>query len=295
METTVIGFSENNLRMLRLNSEKKIVYASETSLGFNLSDGSAINSNMEEYINLFADKANEMKVFDGDEILSAGVVIDSSQTFLNILPIDFNEDISNINSHLLWELSNYYPGSYKNYNIKFYRLHNNYISKNIDEVLLIAIDKSRIKFINLLCASIGFKIKNVEIDQFAAEKFIKEFYTQEAENKTALIIGFKNSRIDFSLIEKGKIKYYDYSKSDKAGYLNAFKKQINSFRYSAGFRFPERVFIYGEDDLSEFVNILEHEFGKNKVTDLVCSGMKLDVARQSSFAPLFGLALRNLT
>lgn len=82
-------------------------------------------------------------------------MIEASQAFLNVLPVDFNEGKANINSHILWELSNYFPENGKDFIVKYYRLNNNYISKNIDEILLIALDKNKIDIIKIFATAAG--------------------------------------------------------------------------------------------------------------------------------------------
>ena len=293
METEVLGFAGNNLKLLKLNSDKEIVFAGETDLGFNINDLSYIKKNRDEILNIFPEKLNELINFENLQETTAGVVIDSSLTFLNVIPVDFDEDTSSINSSILWELSNYFPDNYKDFNVRYYKLGKNPVSKNIDEILIIAVDKTKINFIINLCNNSGLKIKNVEIDQFAVEKYIKEKYRNEFSNGIIFLSGFKSGRIDFSLLEKGKIKCFDYSRTDKSGYVNAFRKLLNSFKTNSGFHIPEKIFIYGDEILSDLKNILNDEFGESKITVLSPFKDNNVLSEPSSFAPLYGLALKN--
>ena len=34
-------------------------------------------------------------------------------------PVEFSDDKSNINSHILWELSHYFPENYKDFIVKY--------------------------------------------------------------------------------------------------------------------------------------------------------------------------------
>jgi Tfp pilus assembly PilM family ATPase len=225
--------------------------------------------------------------YDGTEPVTAGVLIDTGQTFLNVFPIDFNEEQNNINSHILWELSNYFPETYKNFNIKYYRLDNNFLNEKTEEVLLIAIDKTKIEFIKNLCNASNVKIKNIEIDQFAVEKCLKENFPDEIKSKNVLIIGCKNSRLDFSLIVNEKLMQYDYENFEGENFKTALVNQINKFNTAPEESKIGKIFLYGEDITFRVKDFLEEQFG-NIDTEFINVSNNADFR----FSPLFGLALK---
>ena len=284
-----LEFSGNVIRAIGLNESGEIVLKEELSLSFNLNDEQVTRKNKEDLTAEFEESMNRMLEEEEDrEVKPAGILIGTGQTFLNVSPVDFNEDAGSITSHILWELSNYYPDNYKDFNIKYYRLNNNYLSDNIDDVLLIAINRKKIEFIKQLCDSGNIKVKNVEIDHFAVEKCLKEHYGNEINNKTILITGCKNGRLDYSLIVNGSMKYYNYDLTERSDYRNLLISQMNILNSSA--HIPERYYLYGDGSTADVRDFLETQF-HIPVSIISYSGRNED----SAFAPLYGLALKNLT
>ncbi len=287
MAILILGFTENTLRVLQLSDSKEVISKDQINLSFNINDKSHLKSNSEELITEFS--GNILNIIDSKsaEAHTASVLIDTAQTFLNVVPVDFNEDRNNINSHILWELSNYFPDTYKNFNIKYYRLHNNSVNEGIDEVLLIAIDKNRIDFIKKLCNGSNIKIRNIEIDQFAVEKCLKENHGADMLNKNILIIGCKNSRLDFSLIKNEVLKYYDYDIFEGSNFRPALVNQMNFFNSAFNDKSIQKIFLYGYESSGNIKKFLDKEFGNIEISYINNDGI------DSSFAPLYGLALKN--
>lgn len=292
MNTLSLEFSENFLRILRLNDLGEVVFKDEIDLGFNMNDDN-LRKNRDEIVLLFTEKLSFLFKDETGLINEADVLIDTSQTFLNVFPLDFQEDQRSINSHILWELSNYFPDNYKEFNIKYYRFNNKYLSEGIDEVLLIAVDKNKIEFIKALCNGSGIKIKSVDIDQFVVEKCVKKIYPAEFKNKTFLLVGCKNSRLDFSLIADGKIKYYDYDNIGISNFKILFAKQMNFFKSMFNKDHSGKIFLYGDRNAEVIKDFLNEEF-ESLTSVLIDPFVKTGSAENlSKYSPLYGLALKN--
>jgi len=289
-----IEFSENFLRVLKINDSREIIFKDEIGLGFNINDILNFKKSRNEITSLFSEKINETKIFENSEDYSVCVLMETSQIFLNVFPVDFHEDKNNINSHILWELSNYYPETYKDFIIKYYRLNNNYLNEYIDEVLLIAIDKNKFDIMQSLCNGNGIKIKNIDIDQFASEKCIKEIYSEEFKSKNILLIGNKNNRLDFSLIANEKIKYYDFSNTNKHNQKSVALQQINYFQNIFIEINFDRIFLYGDESTIELMNFINEEKNNYNVKLLNPVNEGDNSVNNSIYAPLYGLALKNL-
>ncbi len=292
MENISIGFSENVLRVLKVNDSRQITFKDEVDLGFNINDDSYFRKNKDEAIDLFSEKFNGLSISDESSDCIAGVLIETSQTFLNVLPVEFSDDKSNINSHILWELSHYFPENYKDFIVKYYRLNNNFFSGNIDEILLIALDKNKIDIIKNLCNGSGIKIRNIEIDQFAVEKCIKKNYPDDIRDLNILLIGCKSSRLDFSLISKSKIKYYDFQNTERTNIRQATARQMNFFETVFSDINIGKIFLYGEEKSIFVKNFLREEY-KNIPVSLINPVTSDNSGNQSKYAPLFGLALKD--
>lgn len=288
-----IEFSDNTLRILRLDKAKNILSKDEISLSFSLSDETILRKNKSELIHEFEDVIYEVLKKDTDSQndlagLTAGILIGTEQTFLNVTPVDFDEDNSSVSSHIIWELSNYFPDTYKDFNVRYYRLKNNRVSENIDDTLLIAINKKKLEFIKTLCDSSEIKIKNIEIDHIVIEKCLKEKYPEDIIGKTVLVIGIKKGRVDFSLLSDGEIRYYDYANLSGSNlkYLVVSQlKLLNSLLFNI-----ENIFIYGDDSNNDLKNFLKEQFENTGVFDI---NYERD-SEDTTFAPLYGLALKNV-
>ncbi|MBK8552832.1 MAG: pilus assembly protein PilM [Ignavibacteria bacterium] len=273
---------------MRLDQSKEIDLKEEIRLSFNRNDDFHLKKNKDAFVEEFEECMSKISKAEGEGIQKAGILIGTEQTFLNVTPVDFNEDSSSISSHILWELSNYFPETYKNFNIKYYRLNNNYPGENIDDILLIAVNKNKLEFIKNLCSGSGIKILNVEIDHFAVEKCLKEIYPDENKNHTMLVIGCRDGRFDYSLIENELLKYYSYDIFERADFKNLLISQINTFNSSL-FNI-EKIFLYGDENTIKTNNFLKEQFQFMPVTIVSPEGNEAD----SKFAPLYGLALKNL-
>lgn len=291
MKNINIGFSDNNCRVLILDESKKIYFQDEFDLGFKITDEVNFKKNKEDTLRIFTEKLNSLQLPESDK--NVNVLLDTSLTFLNLFPFDFNEDKGNINSHILWELSNYYPLTYKDFLINYYRLHNNFFSESIDEVLLIAVDRNIIEVIKNLCNGNGFRISNIDIDQIAVEKYLKEKYGTEFELQNVVLIGCKNNRLDYSLYINGKLAYYDFQITGMNNPGSFLIKQIEVLNSVTGYEGIAEIFLYGDEKLFQIRDILS-EFYKELPVKLVSTDSEdAEFTSRSIFAPLCGLGLKN--
>lgn len=295
MESLNIEFSEDKFRILKLNSLKEIVLKEEIELGFNINDIKYIKKNKKEAVNIISEKFSEIQINTDNNIQNACILLNTSQVFLNVFPVDFNEEKNSVDSHILWELSNYFPDSYKDYIVKYYKLNNKFLNENTDEVLLIAVDKNRIDVMKTLCNGSGLKIVNIDIDQFAVEKCLKENYAGNFSDSNNLIIGCKESRFDFSLISEGRLKYYDFQISGKEKFKSLIEKQIIILSSMFEDFKIENVFIYGTEKTLQIKNFFEEEFKNFSVSMIYPLKSKGDQDEESKYAPLYGLALKNFS
>lgn len=286
MNSLFIEFSGTVFRTLLLNDSGETILKNESGLGFDINDEALTGKNPEELFRQFADTFPEIHQAANDEPVSAGILIGTNQTFLTVLPIDFNEDQSSIDSHILWELSNYFPETYKNYTVKYYRLNTSLI-ENIDEILIVAVNRGKIEFIKNLCNSINILIKSVEVDQFAVERCLKISGHAKLKDKISIILGCRNERLDFSLMQNEKLRYYDYETYTGTNFQIPLINQINYF--DSAFGEIEEIFFYGEDSaLSSIRNFMNEQFSKINTPVIGCGGIN-----DPRFAPLYGLALKN--
>ncbi len=297
MSNLNLEFSRNLLRILMLNESGDTIIQQEAPLSFNLSEESCQKRNRDELSEEFFDKILECMPESISSVRNGDILINTDQAFLNVFPIDFTENQDSINGHILWELSNYFPDTYKDFNIKYYRLNNNYLNKDLDEALIIAINKNKIDFIKRLLNSCNIRIKSIEIDQFAVEKCVSQKSNMQTETECSLILGCKSQRIDFSLLHHEKLRYYDYQLTENLDFRNALVDQMNFFTAAFNGYKIGQIFLYGSENVIEIKNFLEEQFKFTNVYLINCTSNKLNISDNQDkvrFAPLMGLALKNL-
>lgn len=287
-ENLNIEFSGNVLRVMLLDQNGKIVSKNEKNIGFSPSDFDQARKNRNEFIAEFSGHMRSILGYELDQTRNAGILIGTDQTFLNVFPLDFNEEQSSIDSHILWELSNYYPESYKDFNIRYLRLNNSNLSQNIDDALLIAVNNNLIAFIKSLCNESNIRIRNIEIDQFTVERCLREFRKAETADASILIIGCKNDRLDYSYVEKGSLKAYDFDIIEDRNFGNSVIRYLNSIQPEI--KKVNEIFLYGDKLVTQVKNFIEELVNGISVSYAGIPGE----ADDPKFSPLYGLALKNL-
>lgn len=285
MANVNLEFAGNMLRVLRLDDAGSLMQKDEFPMNINFSDEMVLKKNRDDLVTELSDVMRS-SLNESTEGESVGILLDTSQTFLNVFPVDFDEDQRNINSHILWEFSNYFPETYKNFNIKYFRLNNKLTGSNIDDVLMIAIDKAKIGLIKELCAVCGMKIRNIEVDHFAVEKTLKVLHSDRLKNRCVLLIGSRNNRLDYSFIVNESLHHYDYDISDGISFKNLITSQLNF--YNSEYDKAEEIFLYGISNVTSIGKFLSEQFPEVR-TNILSMGKSKDL----KYAPLFGLAWKN--
>jgi hypothetical protein len=267
-------------------------------LSFDLSDESlyakdpvSFSAELREHISSFVKNEDLSKI-------KPGVVIDSSMAFINVIPLDFSETTGALESHIQWELSNYYPESSKDYSKRYYKLGEPVFSNNIYESLIIAIDRKKIRFIKNLCAQSGIQPRNIEIGHFAVEKCITELFGRNVRGRSVILSSVTRRRIESSLLKDGALKFYDYELITDKNPLNVLISQAGRLMERIAGAEVTDLFVYGE--LSTFA--VEKDIGKYlggaNVIHLDLFSTKSPDGKtmpdSSVYAPLAGLALKNL-
>lgn len=299
MEKLVLSFSDEYIRAIGINNLNEIILIEEIASIIDFGKDISYYKNNTTILSEISQLISSILNTDISKIKKTGVVIDSAQAFLNTIPIDSKDDEKTVNSQIMWEISNYFPETYNDFNIKCLRLNNHKYSGNIDEALLIAIDKFKIEFCRKICSELRLNLKAVEIDHFAAEKILSDNYKDKISSNV-LLIGFKNERIDLSVISKGKIRYYEYINKDDNEYHDRFNQAIKNLSTNVPELNLKDIFVYG-GDLSVNIDDGYTEFLNNTPVTVIDPFFKVKLSREllseksgdknlHRFAPLCGLA-----
>lgn len=298
MTSFSIGLSGNTLRLLGLDASGKITSTDTTRLSFDLGDDLLYTKNPESIVPEFVEHITSFVKNEELKSLKAGVTIDTSMAFINVIPLDLSETSGAVESHILWELSNFYPDTYKDFSKRFYKLGNPLFGGVIDEAIIIAIDRKKIRFIKNLCAQAGLQPKNIEIDHFAVEKCLTELFGRNVRNNNVIITSCSKKRIDSSLLANTSLKFYDYDHVLDRNPVKIIYEQLNKMKV----KFPDisisEIFLYGEISSRAIANDIGNHLGGIKITHLDLFGEARPDGKpkpdSSVYAPLVGLALKNL-
>ena len=300
MEKLILSFSDEYIRAIGVNDLNEIILMEEVSSIVDFGKDISYYKNNTTVLSETSQMIHSILNTDIARIKKVGVALDSAQAFLNIIPIDTNDDEKTINSQIMWEISNYFPETYNDFNIKYIKLNNHKYTQNIDDALLIAIDKFKIDFCRRVCSELKLNLKTVEVDHFAAEKILSDNYKDKVLTANVLLIGYKASRIDMSVVANGKIRYYEYVNKDDNEYHERFASALKNLSVSIPELNLKDVYIYG-GDFSGNIDERFQEIFKNVSTTVIDPFFKVKLSREllseksadrnlHRFTPLCGLA-----
>lgn len=283
-----------------VNNMNEVIVLEEISVAIDLSKDIGVLKNDKNTIYELSDIINSAIKTEGVDIESAGVTIDSSQAFINNIPVDFKEDPKSINSHLMWELSNYFPDEHQNFNIKYYKLEKKGYPENVDEALLIAMDKNKTEFVKNIFMVLKFPLKIIDIDHFSSEKLLKYNYASEMANNDILLIGFRSNGMEMSVICNEKLKHYEFINSFNIADPALITSFLERMKIESDINI-KKIFYY-EDNILNRVPDLSNELNGLKLC-ILDPFLKLKLSRQllsgkstnenfSRFSALCGLAVK---
>jgi len=279
LEKLILSFSDEYIRAIGVNDLNEIILMEEVSSIVDFGKDISYYKNNTTVLSETSQMIYSILNTDISKIKKVGVALDSAQAFLNIIPIDTNDDEKTINSQIMWEISNYFPETYNDFNIKYIKLNNHKYTDNIDDALLIAIDKFKIDFCRKVCNELKLNLKTIEIDHFAAEKILTDNYKDKILNRNVLFVGYKASRIDLSVVADGKIRYYEYVNKDDNEYHGRFTGALKSLLINIPELNLKEIFIYG-GDFSGSIDESFSEIFKNVSTTVVDPFFKVKLSRE---------------
>lgn len=300
MEKLILSFSDEFIRAIGINDLNEIILMEEVSSIVDFGKDISYYKNNTTVISEISQLILSILNTDISKIKKTGVVLDSAQAFLNIIPVDTNDDEKTINSQIMWEISNYFPETYNDFNIKYLRLSNHKYTANIDEALLIAIDKFKIDFCRRICNEIKLGLSSVEIDHFAAEKVLTDSYKEKIPVNSVLLTGYKAGRVDLSVVTNGKIRYYEFISKDDNEYHDRFEKALKDLPVNIPDLNIKDIFVYGGDFSGSADENLTEIF-KGAAINVIDPFFKIKLSREMlseksgdknlhKYAPLCGLA-----
>ena len=222
--------------------------------------------------------------------------IDTKFAFLNVIPIDANLSEQDLNEHLLWEVSQYFPGeSAHGLVVRGYR----FGAGNVQRTLMVAVKKELISFLRAIADKLNLRPQIIDIDHFAVENCLRERITPIRSRyfyKDFLLAGVKRGRIDVSIFRNYEFQRYFYYVPHDDSDIRYFVIKLINDNVSSGF---DKFVFYGDMLDSSIVDLISDMLGNkfsllNPFDSRLFLDVKVSPETAHIYAPNIGLALRML-
>lgn len=233
----------------------------DTPFDYNENDTEFEEKSIEQFKNQF----EEIK----DKVDEISIVFPSEMIMVSQFPISANTVENNIKALLQIEISKAYPKlDINDFEIKTYTL--NQYSDNTQKIMCVIIPEIDIKRYEEFFGNYGKKIISTNISQISAINSFIYNYPELRQSLTA-IVGIQGNFLDFSVIDKSEIIYYNLlsyqQESEIPQILTLEMKQVNTSIPSS---IENGIYCYGEDlsnelfsEISESLSI--HNIGIHKL------------------------------
>lgn len=221
-------------------------------------------------------------------------VLDSRLAYISCVPLDYSDEVENINSSLIWEISNYFPENYKNYKVTYQKI--NHENKDLDHLgntLIIAYHKNIAEITRRISEISSLKISNINFDVFTAGHYLTNL-----SQKNFAVLGCKKDRLDLSVYLDGKLSFF-LPVYIKDNVKEIMQTEIYKILKLSGFEEINDLFIYGDDVCPQMINLFKEFNWKYKVSltdpfkkysvDESLLEDRVEHLNSFSFTPLFGL------
>lgn len=293
MGRVAIQYSGKNIRILEISEKKSIKYIDQLDY-------------LDSSVFFLEPKLNHKRISELSDLLISNMkknsvytdaiefILDSRLAYISVIPVDFSDEIDNTNSTLIWELSNFFPESYKNFKISYQKLKNSEDKPGtFGNTLLVAYHKQIAEITRRLSELTSIKFSKINFDVFTAG-----LYFQNTGISDFICIGCKNDKTDISFYKCNKIRYFSglYMKEKPSGY---YYDEINRILNLAEFSEISNIYVYGEESAVSIYGNLNDNMQKRQVSmpdpflnvNFDNPYDKIKNLPSFSFVPLFGIGL----
>jgi Tfp pilus assembly PilM family ATPase len=144
------------------------------------------------------------------------VALDTAQLVLNTIPLEDSLSRIELNEHMNWELSQYFPDTPPKEFITDVHVLTQHQTENWNEVLSVSVRRSDAYRVQRVVTKLGLDLHVLDVDHFSADTALRTNYP-DTNRKYLALIGVKENRLDISLIKNGNMESYSYCavQSDK--------------------------------------------------------------------------------
>ena len=137
------------------------------------------------------------------------IALDTGLLFLNSMPIDQGLTRSEINDHVKWELSQYFPDVDAANFITDVHILTERANDPFNEALSVSVRRHDALAIQKAATTAGMALDIVDADHFAADTALRINYP-DTYRKYIALVGVKETRLDISLMRNGSLESYRY-------------------------------------------------------------------------------------
>jgi Tfp pilus assembly PilM family ATPase len=135
--------------------------------------------------------------------------LDTAMLFLNSMPVEQGLTRSEINDHVKWELSQYFPDTNVSEFITDVHILTERANEPYNEALSVSLRRHDAATIQRAAQAAGMELAIVDADHFAADTALRVNYP-DTYRKYIALIGVKENRLDISLMRNGSLESYRY-------------------------------------------------------------------------------------
>lgn len=303
MNILVIGIYERTLRFLEVNAQREITFIKTVDTPFSFSEcfklGNFDDSIISEACSLIKEALKNINYSSSKVFL----LLDTSFSFLNIVPIEISDKSSdNVLSFIVWDISNYFPENYKNFQINYYKLYDYKFAPNIKANLIVAIENSTLEIVRKIFHNCRMQINMFDLDFFAADKYATNIFVDNTYPLEIISVGCKRNKVELSISGQKGLRYYNYLHFKDSNYKNAILKLFSEVNEEIFLNQLKKAMVFGEDYAADVCKFLLTKFKHidfkmpNPFDEFPKSDKgyieKKHKIEGNKFIPLFGLLLK---
>jgi Tfp pilus assembly PilM family ATPase len=156
-----------------------------------------------EYVGAFI-KVNRVKA------KRVSVALDTSSLFINSFPIEEGASRLDLNEHVSWELSQFFPDLPPREFVTDVHVMSANPAERWKKILSVSVRRSNAYAVQSALAKLGLSLHVLDVDHFSADTALRANYP-DAERKYIALVGVKENRLDISLLRNGSLQSYTYS------------------------------------------------------------------------------------
>jgi Tfp pilus assembly PilM family ATPase len=138
------------------------------------------------------------------------VALDTSQVFINTIPMEAGISRPEMNEQIEWELSQYFPDVPSKAFITDVHPLTHHTTERWSEMLTVSVNRRDAYAIQQALVKLGLSLHVVDVDHFSADTALR-FNYPDTNQKFLALVGIKENRLDISLIKNGNMESYSYS------------------------------------------------------------------------------------